>query len=66
MVKRRSQTGQDRRRRMAAPSSVDLLSITRVSGWRQNGQCIPVHLASLYPTNNPQGLLNHNFWTTAP
>src|SRR5690625_3359206 len=44
VVNRRSQTGQLRRRRMAAPSSADLLSITRVSGWRQNGQCTPKHL----------------------
>jgi hypothetical protein len=36
---------------MAAPSSVDLLSITLVSGWRQNGQCTLVHLL-LSPNNN--------------
>jgi hypothetical protein len=33
-------SGQERRRLMAAPSSVERLSMTLLSGWRQNGQCI--------------------------
>src|SRR5699024_6552821 len=53
VVNLRSHTGQDLRRRMAAPSSAALLSITRVSGWRQNGQCIPAHLL---PTPRPTTL----------
>jgi hypothetical protein len=35
VVNRRPQPGQDRRRRMAAPSSAVRLSMTRLSGLRQ-------------------------------
>jgi hypothetical protein len=38
VVNLRPHSGQDLRRRMAAPSSAVLLSITRLSGCRQNGQ----------------------------
>jgi hypothetical protein len=38
VVKRRPQAGQDLRRRIAAPSSAVLLSMTRLSGCLQNGQ----------------------------
>jgi hypothetical protein len=38
VVNRRPHSGQDLRRRIAVPSSATLLSITRLSGWRQNGQ----------------------------
>jgi hypothetical protein len=39
VVKRRPQDGQDLRRRIAAPSSAVLLSMTLLSGCLQNGQC---------------------------
>ncbi|GAA4535352.1 hypothetical protein GCM10023096_83860 [Nonomuraea ferruginea] len=39
MVNRRPHSGQVRLRLIAAPSSVERLSMTLVSGWRQNGQC---------------------------
>ncbi|WP_345469514.1 hypothetical protein [Actinoallomurus oryzae] len=38
-MKRRPHSEHDRRRRIAAPSSVERLSITLLSGLRQNGQC---------------------------
>src|SRR5918912_1229667 len=38
VVKRRPHTGQDRRRRVVAPSSVSRESMTRLSGLWQNGQ----------------------------
>jgi hypothetical protein len=40
VVNLRPHSGQVRLRLMAAPSSVDRLSMTLVSGWRQKGQCI--------------------------
>jgi hypothetical protein len=40
VVNLRPHAGQVRLRRIAAPSSVERLSMTLVSGWRQNGQCI--------------------------
>src|SRR6185503_14403186 len=40
VVKRRPHSGHCRRRRIEAPSSVARLSTTRLSVWRQNGQCI--------------------------
>src|SRR3569833_853674 len=40
VVNRRPHSAHDRRRRIAAPSSVERLSITRLSGLRQKGQCI--------------------------
>src|SRR5205807_1179390 len=39
VVKRRPHSGQERRRRIAAPSSASRESTTRESGCRQNGQC---------------------------
>ena len=42
VVNRLPHSGQDRRRRMAAPSSVSRESTTRESAWRQNGQCMTV------------------------
>jgi hypothetical protein len=38
VVKRDPQAGQNRRRRIEAPSSVGLESFTWVSSWPQNGQ----------------------------
>jgi len=38
VVNRRPHSGQDLRRRIAVPSSATRLSMTRLSGWRQNGQ----------------------------
>jgi hypothetical protein len=48
VVNRRPHSGHARRRRIAAPSSVERLSITRLSGLRQKGQCKT-------PTPSPRG-----------
>jgi hypothetical protein len=44
VVNRRPHSGHDLRRRIAVPSSAVLLSMTRLSGWRQKGQCTRDHL----------------------
>ena len=44
VVKRRAHSGQDRRRRIAWPSSTSRESMTRESGCRQNGHRIPSDL----------------------
>jgi len=52
VVNRRPHSGHDLRRRIAVPSSATLLSMTRLSGWRQNGQCTrsPPDVTSYTPT----------------
>jgi hypothetical protein len=48
VVNLRPHSEQDRRRRIAAPSSAVRLSITRLSGWRQYGQYMRSPPASRY------------------
>ena len=70
VVNRRPHCGHERRRRMAAPSSATRLSTTRLSAWRQNGQCTVLpHLPSTWVplerlVARPCGQLNHNLWRT--
>jgi hypothetical protein len=57
VVKRRPQAGQDRRRRIAAPSSAVRLSMTRLSGFRQYGQYTRSTSPQVLPSPQP---LQHN------
>src|SRR5690606_2171139 len=62
VVNRRPHSGQVRLRLIAAPSSVERLSMTRVSGWRQNGQCTltpPRFQGSPQAWNPPRRTLAH-------
>jgi hypothetical protein len=65
VVKRFPHSAHDRRRRIAAPSSVERLSITLLSGLRQNGQCMAPHpspRARHYTPITQTSLRHHNLW----
>src|SRR5580698_8911643 len=64
VVKRRPHSGQERRRRIAAPSSVSRESTTRESGKRQNGQCTAFRLLSRPDPvrQHPVEAVWHNLW----
>src|SRR3954470_8897790 len=53
VVNRRPHAGQERRRRVVAPSSASRESMTRLSALWQNGQRIAVHLLRGLPSGPP-------------